>query len=434
MKQIWKLVAKDYRIFFSDRVAVSLTFLVPIILTVIFGAVFGGISEGPSGIRLAILSESDSPVAKSIESVLDTVKAIRLVRSYKDSLGKDVKFDSTSIKEYVRKGRAPAALVLPYDTFTDTSMGIKVKLYYDPKNDIEMQMVQGIIQQTLYRQMTSVFTQVSRRRSELLLGPDSARSFHRGLATLLSKYYNVDTSWFLDPSSTSQQVPDSVSGEADFFNKMVTVEQQQLVGAEVKNPWATRSVGGWAIMFLLFTMSGSASSLFDEKKYGLMLRLLASPISRTQILWSKYLFNMSLGFIQLMFLFLFGWILFQIDIFSNLFNLVLIVVAAATVCTAFGMLLAAFCRTAQQTNGWGTLLILSMSAIGGAWFPTSFMPEYIQVISKGTLIYWSMDGFMQVLWRGSGTMSILSNVLILLGMSAVINTISVLRFKKGHIF
>ncbi|TAK61664.1 MAG: ABC transporter permease, partial [Bacteroidetes bacterium] len=198
--------------------------------------------------------------------------------------------------------------------------------------------------------------------------------------------------------------------------------------------WATRSVGGWAMMFLLFTMTGSATSLFDEKKNGVMLRLLASPISRTHILWGKYLFNMSLGIIQLLFLFTVGWILFDIDIFSNLFNLVLVVIAASIACTAFGMLLAAFCRTAQQANGWGTLLILTMSSIGGAWFPTSLMPDYLLVFSKMTIIYWSIDGFMQVLWRGVGTLAILPNIGILLGIAALVNIVSVLQFKKGHVF
>jgi len=59
-----------------------------------------------------------------------------------------------------------------------------------------------------------------------------------------------------------------------------------------------------------------------------------APISRVQILWGKYLYNMSLGFIQLIVLFIAGSLLFKIDILSNFFNLVLVVIAAATACTA----------------------------------------------------------------------------------------------------
>jgi ABC-2 type transport system permease protein len=186
--------------------------------------------------------------------------------------------------------------------------------------------------------------------------------------------------------------------------------------------------------FLLFTLTASSSSLFEDRKSGVLLRLLTSPVSRVHILWSKYLFNMSLGIIQLLFMFLSGWFMFQIDIFSNFFNLMLIIIAASTACTAFGMLLAAFSQTRQQAQGLGTLFILSMSAIGGAWFPTNFMPATIQFFSKLTVVYWSMDGFLEVLWRGVGLVSILPHLGILFGMGTIINFISVRRFKKGHIF
>ena len=186
--------------------------------------------------------------------------------------------------------------------------------------------------------------------------------------------------------------------------------------------------------FLLFTLTASSSSLFDEKRSGVMLRLLTSPLSRVHILWSKYLFNMSLGIIQLLFMFTAGWIMFDVDIFSNFFNLILVIVAASTACTAFGMLLAAFSQTRQQAQGLGTLFILTMSAVGGAWFPVTFMPPTIQFFSRLTIVFWSMDGFLEVLWRGSGILSIIPHLGILFGISILVSVISVRQFRKGNIF
>ncbi len=435
MKQIFRLVAKEYRLFIADKVALSLTFIVPVILTAIFGAVFGGASTGPRGIRLAFVNESNSQISTTIEKALDTTKAVRLLKSFKDEAGVEKKFDSTSAKEFVRKGSASAALIIPSDVFTDTSLGLKVKFYYDPKNEIEMQMLEGIVQRTMYSQLGNIFPQTMQRQAEKFLGTDSGSLLNREMEELISKYFDIDTSWILHPNLIAgRDSSDTTSGGSDFFSGMIQIENTQLIGQKVTNPMATRSVGGWAIMFLLFTITGSATSLFDEKKSGVVLRLLASPISRTQILWSKYLFNVSLGVIQLVFLFFVGWMMFGINIFNNFFNLLLIIIAAAIACTAFGMLLAAFSKTQAQASGWGTLLILSMSSIGGAWFPVSFMPEYIQFFSKLTIIYWSMDGFLEVLWRGVGTLSILPNIGILLGIAALINTVSVLQFKKGHVF
>lgn len=80
---------------------------------------------------------------------------------------------------------------------------------------------------------------------------------------------------------------------------------------------------------------------------------------------------------------------------AHLPELLVIIVAAATAATAFGMLLASIARNPEAAQGLATFLILSMSAVGGAWFPTSIMPEFIQTISKVTLVYWSIEGFLR---------------------------------------
>ncbi len=436
MKQVVRLFQNSYHVFLSDKVAVILTFIIPLVLMALFGSIFGGSSSGPQGIPFAVLNQSNSPVVRLIAASFDTMKAFQIVKSFKDSTGKEVAFDTSSIKEFVRNGKVSAAVFFPPDAYTDTSVGLTLKFYYDPKNEIETEVIQGLLRQTIYSQIPSIMVQSGFRQTERYLGTKSGRAFNTGIKSLLGQYFKIDTSIFSNPSRLmlQRQNGDTSKFSSNFFDKLIRVEQQQLVGQEFRNPWATRSVGGWAMTFLLFTLTASSSSLFDERKSGVMLRLLASPVSRVHILWSKYLFNMSLGIIQLLFMFTAGWMMFQIDVFSNFFNLLLVIVAASVACTSFGMLLAAFAQTRQQAQGLGTLLILSMSAIGGAWFPTSFMPPTIQFFSKLTFVYWSMDGFLQVLWRGLGTSAIALNVGILFGIGALLNVVSVWQFRRGRIF
>jgi len=54
------------------------------------------------------------------------------------SRGNAVALATTLLKEHVRNEDATAALVYPPDAFTDTSMGLSMKFYYDTKNEIEM--------------------------------------------------------------------------------------------------------------------------------------------------------------------------------------------------------------------------------------------------------------------------------------------------------
>lgn len=434
MKNILQLVKKDYILFLKDKVALSLTFIIPMVLIALFGAVFGGAGDFEK-LSLGFVNQSSSSVAKRIESTLDTTKSFRLIKSYKNENAEIVKYDSNSLKSAVMSGRFSAALILPEDAFMDTSSALKMKYYYDPKNDMESQIIQGVLQQTIMQSIPEVFLQSMRKKSENALGADSGIMFNNEISRTVSKYFHIDTSEvFGSLSNNKNSLPESSGEGFNIFENMLNLEKYQLVGKQVTNPMATRNVGGWAMMFLMFSLAGASRSLFEEKQTGVIIRLLSSPVTRTQILWSKYLYNLSVGIIQLILLFLGGMLLFKIDILSNFFNLFLMIIASSIACTAFGMLLASFTRTSAQANGLGTLLILTMSAVGGAWFPVTMMPQYIQFFSKFTITYWSIEGFQTVLWRGLGFMDILPYFGVLIGIGLVVNLISYFNFKKGNIF
>ncbi len=438
MRTILQLVKKDYKLFWHDKPAVSLTFLVPLVLIYIFGAIFAGPDNTPRGIDLAFINNSHSKVAKKLETVLDTTKAFNIIKEYTDDNGNKVKFDTNSVKDYIKKGKASVALVLPADAFTDTSTAFKIKFYYDPKNEMEMQIIEGLLQQTVMSQMPEVFMASMQHKAELTLGTKNGTTFNKKIAQLVSQYYHVDTSkimnWTKYNYGSDSTGNDTAAAKGNFFSNLLQLDKEQLVGKNVNNPNATRSVGGWAMMFILFALTGASTSLFDENKSGVILRILSAPVSRTDILWSKYIYNFSLGCIQLLVLFFFGYVFFNINIFTNFLNLLLIIIAASAASTAFGMLLASVSKTAAQASGLGTFLILTMSAIGGAWFPTFILPHFIQTLSKGTIVYWAMEGFLNVLWRGSGFIDILPDFGILIGIAALINIFSIIRFKKGNLF
>jgi ABC-2 type transport system permease protein len=97
-------------------------------------------------------------------------------------------------------------------------------------------------------------------------------------------------------------------------------------------------------------------------------------------------------------------------------------------------LLAAVAPNAEAASGLATFLIMLMSALGGAWFPISLMPAFIQELSKLTLVYWSMEGFSAVLWAGQSFTQILPILGILGGITAAVMSLAIWRFNRGKIF
>ncbi len=462
MKKVLILLRAHLRVFAADRVAVLLTFVIPIVMIGLFGAIFGGSGRAQSsGIPLAFLNRSDAPVSRSLEGILDTLKTFRLIRTMKDENGNQVVFDTSSIQDFVKRGNAPAALVIPADAYTDTSVGFKICFYYDPRNEIEMQIVQGMLQKTIMEQIPQVFMESMKRQAKRSLGPARSTAFNADIKRTVTQYFpgsTFDLGAALDDAAPDGAAPDGAGAakaggantrdttdraSADsgafakragsMFSKMVDFRSTQLVGREIANPNATRSVGGWAMMFLLFTLSGVANALIDERRNAVFMRMLVAPFSRAHILASRYVFGTVLGTIQLIVMFMMGMLLFNVDILSNAGNLLLVILLSAAAATGFGMLIAAFSRTMAQASALGMLLILAMSAVGGAWFPTSIMPPYIQVLSKFSLVYWSISGFLSVLWAGATFVEILPILGVLAGIAALVIGVSLWKFSRTNV-
>ena len=443
MRTILILLGNEIRRFRSDKTALSLTFLVPFVLIYIFGNVFGVGRPGgpaPTGIPLAVVNQSDSPFGTAVTAALQKEAAFKVITTHKDPAGQEVRLTEARLREMIGGGSIRFGLIFPPDAGGDQLAGLKLKFLNNPRNEIETQTVVGLLQKTIYSSAPQALVVGVQKAAANFIGAESFESFSRSLADAIAGSFGGDPQQVYENIKSGQlNFGGSPTGAAStgvdsFLQSLIKIESEQVGGGKVKSPMATRSVGGWAIMFLLFSLSSSATSLFDEKKAGLFQRLLSAPVRRTHILWSKYLFGMLLGFVQLTALFVAGRLLFGIDILSNFGNLLLICFAASTACVAFGMLLAAIAPSSSAASGLGTLLILIMSAIGGAWFPTSFMPEFVQQLSRLSLVYWAIDGFLKVLWANCTTLELLPTLAVLFGIAAVVNTFSVWRFKRGNIF
>lgn len=452
MRILLTLLRKDFANFFRDRAAVSLTFLVPIALIYIFGQVFGlnGKDTGPTGIRLAVVNQSDNPGAQKLVAALQAEKSFRVLTKFVNPDKSERPLSESDLRPMIRNREFRFAVIIPKDVIPESGFGLHLTVLSDPRNEIESQTVNGLLQKTIFANVPQLLGQSLQSSAKKYLGGERSEQFNTSIAKAVTSAFGGDEAAMIRAMESGDfgfdfgaiPPPDGkgVAGSpksktaADFFAGIVKIDNEQVVGQAVKSPEATRVVGGWAMMFLLFALSHSAAGFFDEKKAGLFQRLLSAPVRRAHLLWSRFLYGVILGLVQLTTLFAAGRLLYGIDVLGNFGNLLVICTAAAAACTAFGMLLAAISPTAAAANGLATFLVLTMSATGGAWFPVSFMPDFMQTMAKFTLVYWSMEGFAQVLWADQSFLQILPTVGILLAITAGVMAVAVWRFNRGTLF
>ena len=446
MRIIFTLFKKDFARLVRDKTALSLTFIVPFALIYLFGQVFGvnRSDAGPRGIPLAVVVESDNPAATKLLAALQAEKAFLVLTKFVNPDKSTRPLTEADLRPMMQSNEFRFALVIPRDLVRDGELGLHLKILSNPRNEIETQTVNGILQKTIFSNVPQLLGQALQARAQTLLGSPKLTQFNSSIASAVAKTFGGDPttiqrnmeqgSFGLEELPAGNTTAAAGKGGPDFLSKLVKIDSEQVIGRDVKSPAATHIVGGWAMQFLLFAVSASAGALFHEKEHGLFQRLLSTPATRAHILWSKFLYGVILGLVQLMVLFAAGRILYGIDVEHHLGFLVLVCLFAAAACTAFGMLLAAVSSSPDAARGLATFCILIMSAVGGAWFPVSFMPEFMQRISKLTLVYWSMEGFDQVLWANASFRQLLPTLGILGGITVVVMAISVWRFNRGPIF
>jgi ABC-2 type transport system permease protein len=91
----------------------------------------------------------------------------------------------------------------------------------------------------------------------------------------------------------------------------------------------------------------------------------------------------------------------------------------AAAAAAFGLLLATISRSRAQLSGLSTIVILTMSAMGGSMFPRFLMTETMQRIGLVTFNAWALDGYLKVFWRQAPLLDLWPQLLVLSTLTVV---------------
>ncbi len=81
---------------------------------------------------------------------------------------------------------------------------------------------------------------------------------------------------------------------------------------------------------------------------------------------------------------------------------------------SFGMLLASLARTRGQLAAFSTLIILTMSALGGSMFPKFLMSDAMLRVGYFTFNSWAISGYQKIFWRDEPIASLGPEVAVLI--------------------
>jgi ABC-2 type transport system permease protein len=392
-----------------DRVAQALTFLLPIIFFSIFATVFGSQGQNSTArIRIAVVDEDGSELSRRIVQGLGQEKSLR-VRTTVDAEGKGAPLDRTTGEQLVRNGDVPVAVILPKglgDTaaaFGPSNGAVRVKLLADVSDPVAPQMVNGLLQK------------VSMTAAPDLMMQGGMKQFERYAGTLTPQQRAAVDSW-LPQMKPAGSTGGAASVDQAFGIGVDTVDVMRQGRSESLISFYAAGVG---VMFLLFSVSGASGSLLDEMDTGTLDRVLSTRLGMSGLLTAKWIFITLLGVLQLTVMFVWGRIAFGLELERHLPGFFVMTAFTAAAAAGFGLMLATLARTRAQLSGMGTIIILTMSALGGSMFPRFLMSDTMQKVGLLTFNAWALDGYLKVFWRDAPIAALWPQVLVLTVLTAV---------------
>jgi ABC-2 type transport system permease protein len=386
------IAAKDMKILIRDRNALILMFILPMMIISVAGLALGGSFEDNIKVDVLVVDLDNKHLSKEFVQFLEDMDILDVDMESNEFAARDRVKD----KEYGRLVIVPLGFTESIMTGRDTELLI----ISDPSEDSQNTVLEKIIEGYTNRMSTYVVT----------------------IKTFTA--YGV-------PTYDQEKVFDIVKVVDRFIAPppVAITTQSSTTDTKEFSPF-TQYVPGFAVMFLLLTcVEVGSASLLKEQESGTLRRLVTAPISRGEIISGKIASIFIRGFIQLSILLLFGQVIFDLNMGSSIAAIIILIAAVTLAGTGLGMLVAVLVKTKDQASSVSTMLVLTMSALGGSWWPLFIEPQFMQDIAQFTITAWAMQGFYDLLYSDAGVSGIIEEVGVLLLMSVVFFRIATTRFK-----
>jgi ABC-2 type transport system permease protein len=336
MHRIWTITALRLKEFFKSPGALVLMFVMPIV----FSSIFGGISENASKTKPTV------NVVYSHSAVND--KVFKLLKKNNHFVWE--KTGLADAKKNVAAEDALAAVVIPGD-------------------------LSERINET-----KPVFDVILQRKSENYY---ALLPHLNGTASLIARSFALG----------GDAYPQAL--ETLITNKSVSVEQQVIQKDTKQKADVNLMFVGFAIMFMMFGLSGTASAILEERIGGTWGRLMVTPASKLQITLGYLLAYFLMGWIQFAVLMAAMRLMFGAD-WGNLVYLIPFASLVILCVVGFGLMIAGMVKTKQQASAISAVLIVSTCMLGGVYWSIDLVPDIMQKIAMGVPQSWAMAGFKEI--------------------------------------
>ncbi len=423
---IGALIRNDIRLYLTDRRAMVVGILVPILIAAFFGYVFGGLgSKKEAGkIPIAVVDEDQSAVSRAI------VKDMQL-----DSIIHVQSLARAAAEDKVRTGAIDAAVILPNGfgeqstraLFTGENKSV-IELLVDPSKSTSAQVVQGLLAQHAMQQISKeAFGGAggARTMDDFLGSLGEPRAGESADRTELRDLLRSARRW----NSRNAAGTANNGATAGLSIPYVVSSRQMTARNDIPYNGYAHSFAGMSVQFILFAGIDAGVLLLLLRGRGIWQRIRSAPLHKSQFLFARATATMLISLFTLTVVYAVAMLVFGVRIDGSLPGFIAIAIAFCLLNACFGLMLATLGKSAATARGLATMAVLLLVMLGGAWVPSFVFPAWLQQLSRFSPARWAVDGFDGMTWRGLPFDAAVMPTAVLLGSALLCLAIAIWRFR-----
>lgn len=370
-----------------NRIALLLTYAMPLFLFMFFSVIFGGQGGGGGGGITVLMVGAPA----EIEPMADALKEMGGVRG---SLGYTTKESEEIVpwteeraRARVAAGDASLALIIPEGWLTSLlDVGgerPEATLIASRPDSVAAQMVAGLlvpaaVQAAFSGGFGAIFDPLIENLDEALALGEVTPSQHEAWTSSMREGMAL---W-----EEEEAAGDGGGAGEDIGNFMADFIPLKTEVAKVEGG-AEFSVsayyaGATAALFLLFTVVHLGGRLHEETENGYLRRILLGGAPTHTVLGAHIVHATGLSLGALVLMFVVAHSVFGADLATQALPLLVVAIATGFAFGAFGILFASFMPDRETLERGSTAVILPMSAVGGSMVPMEMLPSWVQTIGR----------------------------------------------------
>lgn len=184
--------------------------------------------------------------------------------------------------------------------------------------------------------------------------------------------------------------------------------------------------------YLNVSIKGLANIIREGQMLGTLEAILVTPTSIATIILSSSLYGFLWATFKVVVYLLLGAVCFDVHLDqANLTATLIILLLTIMSFSGLGIVSASFIMVLKRGDPIGWLFTSVSGLIGGLYYPTTVLPEWLQTAAKFLPVTHSLEGMRLAMLKGYTVSQLAPTVLILCGFSAVILPSSIFVFQQA---